>query len=118
MTTQKVEEQIAPTQTADSCNIMWDHDPMADDQREREAAAVEELDKLTAAFRRTERAHEKARDALHEGIVRHLSERNAKPSVVARHSPYDRNHIGRIAKGAGVPPLRGRTVRSAKADGE
>ncbi|MFB7900427.1 hypothetical protein ACFC1B_29375 [Streptomyces xiamenensis] len=88
---------------------------MADDTREREAAAVEELDKLTATYRRAERALDRARDALHEGIVRHLAEQNAKPSVVARHSPYDRNYVRGLAKAAGVPPLR---EGAARADAE
>lgn len=88
---------------------------MTDDDKAREAEAVAELDKLTAAYRRTERSYNKARDALHEAIVRHLTERNAAPSVVSRHSPYDRNHVGRIAKAAGVPPLRKRP--SAADDG-
>ena len=93
---------------------MWDDSRMTDAERQREQAALEELDDLTATFKATEADHERARDALHAAIVKHLMERNAPPGKVAEHSPYDRNHVGRIAKAAGVPPLRERTVRSIK----
>ncbi|MGW8846586.1 hypothetical protein ACWGNE_02285 [Streptomyces xiamenensis] len=87
---------------------------MTDQEREKEAAALAELDELTSKFVAAEQARDEARDALHEAIVRHLRERNARPGQVAEHSPYDRNHVGRIAKAAGVPPLRARTVQSIK----
>jgi hypothetical protein len=93
---------------------MWDDAPMTDEERQREKAALDELDKLTTAYRRAEATLDRARDALHASIVKHLTERNAPPGKVAEHSPYDRNHIRRIADAAGVPPLRTRTVRSAK----
>ncbi|MGW0904986.1 hypothetical protein [Streptomyces sp. NPDC002853] len=98
-----------------SCNLMWDDRPMTDEERAREEAALKELDALTSAYKKADAAREKARDALHSAIVKHLMERNARPGQVADHSPYDRNHIRRIANEAGVPPLRERTVRSAKA---
>ncbi|NJQ04259.1 hypothetical protein [Streptomyces lonarensis] len=85
---------------------------MADDT-ERETTATKELDKLTAAFHRAERSLDRARDALHEGIVRHLREQNAKPSVVSRHTPYDRNYVRGLAKAAGVPPVREPRARAA-----
>lgn len=91
---------------------------MTDEEREKEAAALAELDRLTAKYRKAERAFNEARDALHAAIVRHLMERNAKPGRVAEHSPYDRNHVGRIAKAAGVPPRRSRTVRSIRDDAD
>lgn len=88
---------------------------MTDEQREKKVAALAELDKLTAKYRRAERAFNAARDDLHASIVRHLTERNARPGEVAEHSPYDRNHVGRIAKAAGVPPLREPKPRGARA---
>ena len=94
---------------------MCDDLPMSDEEKSRETAALAELDKLTAAYRRAEATLDRARDALHSSIVKHLMERNAPPGKVADHSPYDRNHIRRIADAAGVPPLRARTVRSSKA---
>lgn len=87
---------------------------MTDEESNRRDAALKELDKLTAAYEAAERALDKRRDALHSAIVRHLMERNARPGEVSDHTPYDRNHIRRLAKEAGVPPLRERTVRSAK----
>jgi hypothetical protein len=89
---------------------------MTDEERQREKAALDELDKLTAAFEKADAARERAREALHASIVKHLMERNAPPGKVAEHSPYDRNHIRRIADAAGVPPLRVRTVRSARTE--
>lgn len=87
---------------------------MTDEERRREQAALEELDALTATFKEAEGAYTEARDALHASIIKHLMERNATPGNVSKHTPYDRNHVGRIAKAAGVPPLRERTVRSVK----
>lgn len=89
---------------------------MTDEERARADAALKELDKLTAAYEAAKKPFEEARDALHDAIVKHLKERNARPGEVSDHTPYDRNHIRRIASAAGVPPLRERTVRSAKGD--
>jgi hypothetical protein len=88
---------------------------MTDEEKEREEAALRELDQLTAAYESAKKPFDEARDALHSAIVKHLMERNARPGKVADHTPYDRNHVGRIAKAGGVPPLRERTVRSIKA---
>ncbi|MFE9949317.1 hypothetical protein ACFYRJ_17500 [Streptomyces sp. NPDC005531] len=99
------------------CNLMWDDSGMTEAERQREQAALEELDELTAAYKKAEALRDTAREALHAAIIKHLMERNAPPGKVAEHSPYDRNHVGRIAKAAGVPPLRERTVRSIKAKG-
>jgi hypothetical protein len=89
---------------------------MTDEERARRDAALKELDKLTAAYEAAESALDKRRDALHSAIVKHLMERNVRPVEVEKHTPYDRNHIRRVASAAGVPPLRERTVRSAKGD--
>ncbi|MDN3056882.1 hypothetical protein PH213_20470 [Streptomyces sp. SRF1] len=69
--------------------------------------AIKELDRLTAAFNKAKELVEERRKPLHSAIVRHLRERNAPPGRIADHSPYDRNHIGRIGKEAGVPPIKG-----------
>jgi len=99
------------------CNQrVWDHLRMTDEERARRDAALKELDKLTAAYAAAEKKLDAARDALHDGIIKHLREQNARPGEVSDHTPYDRNHIRRLAKAAGVPPLRERTVRSAKND--
>jgi hypothetical protein len=70
-----------------------------------EAAA--ELDRLTGLFNSAETDLSDARKALQEGIVRHLMARSAPPGVLSDHTPYDRNHVGRLGRDAGVPPLRG-----------
>jgi len=89
---------------------------MADEESARRDAALRELDELTAAYEAAKKPFDEARDALRDAIVKHLKERNARPGEVSDHTPYDRNHVRRIADAAGVPPLRERTVRSAKRD--
>lgn len=89
---------------------------MTDEESAARDAALKELDKLSAAFEAAERALDKRRDALHTAIVKFLMERTVRPVDAEQHTPYDRNHIRRIAQAAGVPPLRDRTVRSAKRD--
>lgn len=93
---------------------MWENAEMTDEEKAAEEAAIRELEALTATYRATEEAHIQARDALHEAIIRNLLAKTLRPGQVAKHSPYDRNHVGRIAKAAGVPPLRERTVRSVR----
>lgn len=93
---------------------MCDHDPVTDYDPQRQAAALAELDALKAVFEDAQRHLDTAREALQEAIVRHLKERNAPPGKVAEHTPYDRNHVRRIAEAGGVEPLRAPTVKSAK----
>jgi hypothetical protein len=81
----------------------------------RMAEALAELDALSAAFKAATEAQDAAREALHEAIVRHLRDLNAPPGKVADHVPYDRNHVGRLAKAAKVPSLRPATVKAIKA---
>lgn len=72
------------------------------------------LTELAAAFTEAEERLEVARTALNEGIVRVLMARTLGPSEVTRIVPYERQHVGRIAKQAGVPPLRESTVVSKR----
>lgn len=65
------------------------------------------LTNLTATYQKAEEDQETARKALHEAIVRHLMERNARPGKIAEHTPYDRVWIGELGRQAGVPPLKG-----------
>ncbi|MGW6913732.1 hypothetical protein ACWGB8_07920 [Kitasatospora sp. NPDC054939] len=81
-----------------------------DDQQ----AARTRLAELSAAYAAAEAALDTARDALNAGIVDVLKARALGPSEVTRIVPYERQHVGRIAKAGGVPPLRERTVVSAK----
>lgn len=71
------------------------------------AKARRELDRLTAAFTAAESDADHHRDALRAAIVRHLTERSARPGAIAEHTPYDRVHVGRLGREAGVPPLTG-----------
>lgn len=97
------------------CNTACDHDGMVEYDKERMAEALAELDALTAAFKAAGDALDKARENVQEAIVRHLREQNAPPGKIAEHSPYDRNHVGRLRDAAGVPTLRPATVKSVKA---
>ncbi|MEI5526861.1 hypothetical protein ACKI1J_32305 [Streptomyces scabiei] len=65
------------------------------------------LANLSATYRKAEEDQETARQALHEAIIRHLRERNARPGKVAEHTPYDRVWVGEIGRQNGVPPLKG-----------
>ncbi|MFB7672911.1 hypothetical protein ACFC26_16035 [Kitasatospora purpeofusca] len=81
-------------------------------------AARRRLAELSAAYAKAEEALDEAREALNVGIVDVLMTRALGPSEVARIVPYERQHVGRIAKAGGVPPLRERTVVSAKPSAE
>lgn len=80
----------------------------------KKQAARDRLDKLSSDFTKAEEQLEAARAALNEGIVDVLKARTLGPSEVTRHVPYERQHVGRISKAAGIPPLREPTVVSAK----
>lgn len=75
---------------------------LTDQQKE----AMEQLQGAVAEFEQCK----DVRDRLAEQIVAALRA-GVKPSDVDKVVPYDRNHIRRIAKAAGVPPLRQPTVR-------
>lgn len=80
----------------------------------KQQAARDRLSELGAAYTAAEGAFEVARRALNEGIVDVLKAKTLGPSEVTRLVPYERQHVGRISKAAGIPPLRERTVISAK----
>lgn len=79
---------------------------MTDYDQAKMDAAFADMDKRTADFHAAAAALERAREVVKEGIVLHLTERNAPPGRLAEHTPYDRNHVQRIAKAAEVPPIR------------
>lgn len=80
----------------------------------KQQAARDRLAELSAAYTAAEEAFEAARKSLNEGIVDILKARVLGPSEVTRLVPYERQHVGRVAKAGGVPPLREPTVVSAK----
>ncbi|MFD5564503.1 hypothetical protein [Kitasatospora griseola] len=82
------------------------------EKEQREARDT--LAALSAAYTEAEKRLDKAREALNEGIVAVLKARTLGPSEVTRIVPFERQHVGRVAKAGGVPPLRERTVVSAK----
>jgi hypothetical protein len=69
------------------------------------ARAIRDLDRLTGRLTSAEQTRDDRRDELHAAIVKHLKARNAAPSVISDHVPYDRVHVGRIGKAGGVEPL-------------
>lgn len=84
----------------------------------KQQAARDRLAELSADYEAAEKGLEEARTALNEGIVDVLKAKTLGPSEVTRLVPYERQHVGRISKAAGIPPLRERTVVSAKKAGE
>jgi hypothetical protein len=80
--------------------------------------AVARLDALTRQYEAAEEALSNAREAVTAEIVTVLRARTLGPSDVARHSPFERQHVGRIAKEAGIPPLRQPTTGGGSADDE
>lgn len=77
------------------------------------------LRRAAAAFTEGAERHETDRQELAEAIAEAFRA-GARPSEVDEIAPYDRNHIGRIRKAAGLPPARPATVvskRKAEATG-
>lgn len=70
-------------------------------------AAYAELDALTEALVAANQAAKDARSNLHKAIEKHLRARSAPPGELADHTPYDRNHVDRLRRAAGIPKLRG-----------
>lgn len=88
---------------------------MTDQHQEDEARAL--LDRLGVERKKLEARLDDLQKETHDAIVDVLMARTLGPSEVARRVQYDRQHVARIAKKAGVPPLREATVVSrAKAN--
>lgn len=85
---------------------------MATEQEKQ--AARDRLTKLTARYNRIEAQLDQIREEVNAEIITILTDRTLGPSEVTRLSPYERQHVGRIAKKAGVPPLREPTVVSRR----
>ena len=76
--------------------------------------ARDRLTEKTRRYREAEAAMAEARKDVTEEIVDILKARTLGPSEVTRLSPFERQHIVRLSKAAGIPPLRKGTVVSAK----
>ncbi|MDT0319281.1 hypothetical protein [Streptomyces millisiae] len=83
---------------------------MTDEPTAEQQAAMDELDQLSADYAEALNRLEDARDRLAQGVIRHLRSRTLRPTQVDAHVPWDRNYVAKIARKAGVPPLRESTV--------
>lgn len=81
---------------------------------EDKQAARDRLTELTGRYETAETHLEQVRKEVTEEIGAILMARTLGPSEVTRLSPFERQHVGRIAKAAGVPPLREPTVVSRR----
>lgn len=88
---------------------------MADKDPKVEALA--ELDAAAADFDAGEADQERRRARLHAAIVAALTT-GAGPSEIARKVRYDRQHIDRIRRAAGIPAKRAATVQRIPKDSE
>lgn len=71
--------------------------------------ALEALAGSTRRYRRTEKAHEEARDATIADVVTALRA-GARPTDVVEQSPFTAAHVRNIAREHGIEPARkGRT---------
>jgi hypothetical protein len=93
--------------------MAWHHRVMTATEKKQQAAR-DRLTELSTAYTDAEKAFDDAREALSAEIVSVLKARILGPSEVTRLVPFERQHVGRIAKAGGVPPLREPTVVSAK----
>ena len=71
-----------------------------------QSEALDDLAAVTDEFRAAEAALEEARERVHKAVLRSLRA-GVGPSEIERRGPYDRNHVGRIRKAAGIPGRRG-----------
>lgn len=92
------------------CLLLWHHRDMATEEDKQ--AARDRLAELTGRYETAETHLEQVRKEVTEEIAAILMARTLGPSEVTRLSPFERQHVGRIAKAAGVPPLREATVVS------
>lgn len=90
--------------------MMWQADVMTDDDRD---AVRARLKKASTAFIRGEEQQKHRREELAEAIA-DAFRAGLRPSEIEEIAPYDRNHIGRIRKAAGIPASRPATVKSIK----
>lgn len=61
---------------------------------------------------------EKAKQEAHHAAIVAALRAGAGPSAIEKHSRYDRQHIDRIRRAAGIPPSRPATVRRIGSDSE
>ncbi|MDG4791959.1 hypothetical protein O7626_39795 [Micromonospora sp. WMMD1102] len=77
--------------------------------------ALAEVAKASEQHTQAISEEEARREAHHAAIVRALRA-GAGPSAIEKVSRYDRQHIDRIRRGAGIPATRRATVKRIPAD--
>ncbi|MFB6392566.1 hypothetical protein [Polymorphospora lycopeni] len=80
------------------------------DEEDPKVSALAEVKAASDQHEDAQNAEEEKRKALHDAIVKAL-QAGAGPSAIERVSHYDRQHIDRIRKAAGLPPTRRPTVQ-------
>jgi len=87
------------------------------EEEDPKVQALAELRKAATEFAEGRSEQERRRERLVAAIVNALKA-DIGPSVIERSVPYDRQHIDRIRRAAGIPPKRRATVqRIPKEDG-
>lgn len=83
------------------------------DEKDPKVEALAELRDAAKEFTEGREEQERRRERLAAAIVRAL-QADIGPSAIEREVPYDRQHIDRIRRAAGIPPKRRATVRSVR----
>lgn len=80
------------------------------EEKDPQVEALAELRAATAEFNAGEQEQERRRERLHAAIIAALKV-DLGPSAIEREVPYDRQHVDRIRRAAGLPPKRPATVQ-------
>lgn len=80
------------------------------EEEDPKVEALAELRAATAEYDAAAGAEKARREALHAAIVKALKA-GLGPSAIEREVPYDRQHVDRIRRAAGLPPTRKPTVQ-------
>lgn len=83
------------------------------DEKDPKVEALAEVAQASEQHDQTISSEEAARTAHHAAIVKALRA-GAGPSAIEKVSRYDRQHIDRIRRAAGIPSKRQPTVRSIR----
>jgi hypothetical protein len=67
--------------------------------------SMEALDQATRRYRKTEAAHDEARNSAAKAVVEALRA-GQRPTDVAEHSPFTAAYVRRIARDHGIEPAR------------
>lgn len=108
---------MSPSEVWRGCDKSCHHSGMTASEKKKQVAR-DRLTELTTRYQAIEEQLNEVRQEVNAEIVSILKAQILGPSEVARLSPYERQHVGRIAKAANIPPLReGTVVSKAKAAG-